>query len=183
MDSIESYLEDIIKEYVVNNNIDNQIDNITAISLLRSSIELENPELPKSSVIIKDLRNPNVLHSVKLKNIKFNLSFALDMVLGIDALRNENSKTSIILMVIKFIHDIFSEADIKIKKEKAKILIAIYKLDYNEAGVTIDKLLRFLNENHHYQMDFIEKELKELEDIKCITCVNGRYHLIESIIV
>lgn len=84
MDNNELYVNEVIGAYLDTKEEMNDLDKVTVKSLFRTCIESINPELPRSSVIIKSIKNSETAYSVKLKNIKLNLSFALDMILGVD---------------------------------------------------------------------------------------------------
>lgn len=176
MDSLELYLEEVVEWYVNENKaILEGIDDVTIISLLRSSLEIENPELPKSSVIIRDVRNKGELHSIKLKNIKFNLSFALDTILGLYTILGPEEKEGLVLAMLKFIRDLFKEMDEKIEKKDVLVLREIYSLDFDGNGVAKDKIeleLKVAN---------IEDSLERLEKLNCIVCVEQKYTVIEYI--
>ena len=98
MDNNELYVNEEIEKYLDTKDEMKELDTVTVKSLFRTCIESVNPELPRSSVIIKGIKNSGTSYSVKLKNIKLNLSFALDMILGIGGVI-EGSKLMLIFLV------------------------------------------------------------------------------------
>lgn len=83
MDNNELYVNEVIGAYLDTKEEMKNLDEITVKSLFRTCIESINPELPHSSVVIKGIKNSDISYSVKLKNIKLNFGFALDMILGV----------------------------------------------------------------------------------------------------
>ena len=69
MDNNELYVNEVIGAYLDTKEEMKNLDEIT--------------ELPHSSVVIKGIKNSDISYSVKLKNIKLNFGFALDMILGV----------------------------------------------------------------------------------------------------
>lgn len=100
MDNNELYVNEEIEKYLDTKDEMKELDTVTVKSLFRTCIESVNPELPRSSVIIKGIKNSGTSYSVKLKNIKLNLSFALDMILGIGGVI-EGSKLMLIFLVFR----------------------------------------------------------------------------------
>mgnify|MGYP000506051539 CR=1 FL=1 len=83
LDNNELYVNEVIGAYLDTKEEMKNLDEITVKSLFRTCIESINPELPHSSVVIKGIKNSDISYSVKLKNIKLNFGFALDMILGV----------------------------------------------------------------------------------------------------
>lgn len=99
MDNNEIYVNEVIGAYLDTKEEMKDLDEVTVKSLFRTCIESLNPELPRSSVIIKSIKNSETAYSVKLKNIKLNLRFALDMILGVGGVL-EGSKLMLIFLVL-----------------------------------------------------------------------------------
>lgn len=59
---------------------EHDLDPVTVSSLIRGSIEVLEPEIPTASVAVIDADNLTSGISVKLKNIKVNLKFALNSI-------------------------------------------------------------------------------------------------------
>lgn len=67
MDNNELYVNEEIEKYLDTKDEMKELDIITVKSLFRTCIESVNPELPRSSVIIKGIKNSETSYSVKLK--------------------------------------------------------------------------------------------------------------------
>lgn len=188
MDNNELYVNEEIEKYLDTKDEMKELDTVTVKSLFRTCIESINPELPRSSVIIKGIKNPGTSYSVKLKNIKLNLSFALDMILGIGGVI-EGSKLMLIFLVLDVVRTFFSNAVVQVEKKDAYLISLIHKMGYKRGGVSKEDLVEYIKEDSISQeMKYFEKEedleesLRHLEDIYCITLESGLYHVTETIL-
>ena len=118
MDNNEIYVNEVIGAYLDTKEEMKDLDEVTVKSLFRTCIESLNPELPRSSVIIKSIKNSETAYSVKLKNIKLNLRFALDMILGVGGVL-EGSKLMLIFLVLDVLCTFFSNATEKLEEKDA----------------------------------------------------------------
>lgn len=188
MDNNELYVNEVIDSYLDTKEEMKDLDMVTVKSLFRTCIESVNPELPRSSVIIKGIKNPENFYSVKLKNIKFNFNFALDMILGIGGVI-DGTKWLLIALVLDVLRTFFTEATVKLEEEDAYMVYLIYKLDYDGKGVSRDRLEAVIKndsiiqeKNYFLETKKIDESLERLEKIHSIVLENACYHVSEAII-
>lgn len=188
MDNNELYVNEVIGAYLDTKEEMKELDEVTVKSLFRTCIESINPELPRSSVIIKSMKNPETAYSVKLKNIKLNLNFALDMILGVgDVL--DGRKLRLIFLVLDVLRTFFSNITEKLEEKDAYLIYLIHKMDYKKVGVSKEALAEYIKKDSRVQeKKYFEKEedleasLKRLEDIQSIMLEGGCYHVTETIL-
>ena len=127
-------------------------------------------------------------YSVKLKNIKLNLSFALDMILGVGGVL-EGSKLMLIFLVLDVLRTFFSNVTEKLEEKDAYLIYLIHKMDYRKTGVSKEALAEYIKKDSSVQeKKYFEKEedleesLKRLEDIQSIMLEGGCYHVTETIL-
>ena len=188
MDNNELYVNEVIGAYLDTKEEMKDLDEVTVKSLFRTCIESINPELPRSSVIIKSIKNSETAYSVKLKNIKLNLSFALDMILGVGGVL-EGSKLMLIFLVLDVLRTFFSNVTEKLEEKDAYLIYLINKIDYRKTGVSKEALAEYIKKDSSVQeKKYFEKEedleesLKRLEDIQSIMLEGGCYHVTETIL-
>ena len=131
MDNNELYVNEVIGAYLDTKEEMKELDEVTVKSLFRTCIESINPELPRSSVIIKSIKNPETAYSVKLKNIKLNFDFALDMILGIGG-AFEGSKKMLIFLLLDVLRTFFTNITEKLQEKDAYLIYLIHKIDYRK---------------------------------------------------
>ena len=194
MDNNELYVNEVIGAYLDTKEEMKELDEVTVKSLFRTCIESINPELPRSSIIIKSIKNSETAYSVKLKNIKLNLSFALDMIIGVGGVLGESkeskeSKFMLIFLVLDVLRTFFSNATEKLEEKDAYLIYLIHKMDYRKAGVSKETLVEYIKKDSSVQeKKYFEKEedleesLKRLEDIQSIMLEGGCYHVTETIL-
>lgn len=187
MDNNELYVNEEIEAYLEMKEEMKELDEVTVKSLFRTCIESINPELPRSSVIIKGTKKSDASYSVKVKNIKLNLSFALDMILGISSVL-DGKKVMLVFLTLDVLRTFFSNVTVPVEKKDAYLISLIHKVDYKKTGVSKEKLSEYIKKDSMLQkMKYFEKEddleesLKRLEDISSIMLENGCYHVIETI--
>ena len=173
MDNNEFYVNEVIGAYLDTKEEMKKLDEVTVKSLFRTCVESINPELPRSSVIIKGIKDPNTEYSVKLKNIKLNLNFALDMI----------------FLVLDVLRTFFSNVSEKLEEKDAYLIYLIHKIDYRKTGVSKESLIEYIKQDSNAQeKKYFEKEedleesLKRLEDIQSIMLEHGCYHVTETIL-
>jgi len=188
LDNNELYVNEEIEKYLDTKDEMKELDTVTVKSLFRTCIESVNPELPRSSVIIKGIKNSGTSYSVKLKNIKLNLSFALDMILGIGGVI-EGSKLMLIFLVLDVVRTFFSNAVAQVEKKDAYLISLIHKMSYKKGGVSKENLVEYIKGdpvsqemNYFEKSEDLEESLRHLEDIYSITLEGGLYHVTETII-
>lgn len=188
MDNNELYVNDVIGAYLDTKEEMKELDGVTVKSLFRTCIESVNPELPRSSVIIKGIKNSEKSYSVKLQNIKLNLNFALDMILGVDSAL-EGNRLILIFLVLDVLRTFFSNITEELEEKDAYLIYLIHKMDYKKVGVSKESLMEYLKKDVRSQeKKYFEKEkdlensLKRLEDIHSIMMENGCYRVTETIL-
>uniref|UniRef100_UPI004027001E hypothetical protein n=1 Tax=Lachnospira eligens TaxID=39485 RepID=UPI004027001E len=187
MDNNEIYVNEVISSYLDTKEEMKALDEVTVKSLFRTCIESVNPELPHSSVIIKGIKNPENAYSVKLKNIKLNLNFALDMILGVGEVL-EGSKLMLIFLVLDVLRKFFSNATEKIEEKDAYLVYLIHKIDYSKTGVSKETLEEYIKKDSlvqkkkYFEKEDMEESLKRLENIQSIVLEDGCYHITETIL-
>lgn len=187
MDNNERYVNEVIAAYLDTKEEMKELDEVTVKSLFRTCIESINPELPRSSVIIKGIKNPETAYSVKLKNIKLNLNFALDMILGVGGVL-EGSKLMLIFLVLDVVRTFFSNVTEKLEEKDAYLIYLIHKIDYRQTGVSREDLAEYvkkdsvIQEKKYFEKEDMEESLKRLEDIQSIVLEDGCYHITETIL-
>lgn len=188
MDNNELYVNEVIGVYLDTKEEMKELDEVTVKSLFRTCIESINPELPHSSVIIKGIKNSKTAYSVKLKNIKLNLSFALDMILGVDGVL-EGSKLMLIFLVLDVLRTFFSNVTEKLEEKDAYLIYLIHKIDYRKTGVSKEALVGYIKQDSiNQEKKYFEKEedleesLRRLEDIHSIMQEDGCYHVTETVL-
>ena len=171
MDNNELYVNEVIGAYLDTKEEMKNLDEITVKSLFRTCIESINPELPHSSVVIKGIKNSDISYSVKLKNIKLNFGFALDMILG----------------VLDVLRTFFSNITEKLEEKDAYLIYMIHKIDFRKKGVSKDDLKEYIKQDskakEYFQKETdLEKSLERLENIQSIRLEDGLYHIVEIIL-
>jgi hypothetical protein len=188
MENQELYIEDIIKEYLNQTADTYNLDLVTISSLARSCIELDSTELPRSSMIVRDIKDRNKSHSIKFRNIRFNFKFGLSIIFGVKNVFTSEG-ASLVLVLLDLIQKFISEAHISLNNVHTFLVYTIHTLDYNNKGVELEKIFEYSKNNgpddmRRLELDIkkIEEELTSLEKLDCIVMENGRYKLREVII-
>lgn len=188
MDNNEIYVNEVIEAYLDTKEEIKDLDIVTVKSLFRTCIESVNPELPRSSVIIKGIKNPETSYSVKLNNIKLNFNFALDMILGIGGVYEANEKMLIVLL-LDVLRTFFTDATVELKDEDAYLVYLIHKMDYKKTGVSKERIVEYIKSNptaqdkeYFSKTENLNESLGRLEKIHSIMLENGCYHVTETIL-
>lgn len=188
MDNNELYVNEEIVEYLKTKEEMKELDEVTVKSLFRTCIESVNPELPRSSIIIKDNKNTESVISVSFKNIKFNLDFALDMILGIGAAFG-SSQQLMIFQVLDVLRTFFTHATIELEKEDAYLIYLIHKLDYKKTGVSKEQIENYIQNDpiakekkYFSNPGEIEQSFERLMATRSIICENDEYSVTETIL-
>lgn len=188
MDNNELYVNEVIEAYLDTKQEMKSLDIVTVKSLFRTCIESVNPELPRSSVIVKGIKNPETSCSVKLKNIKLNFNFALDMILGVGGVL-EGSKAMLIALVLDVLRTFFTDAAVELKEEDTYLIYLIHKMDYKKAGVTKEQISEYIKKDpvsqekkYFAKGEKLDKALERLENIHSIVLENACYHITETIL-
>lgn len=188
MDNNELYVNEVIEAYLDTKEEMKVLDMVTVKSLFRTCIESVNPELPRSSVIVKGIKNPETSYSVKLKNVKLNFNFALDMVLGIGGVFEE-SKMMLIALLLDVLRTFFINATVELKEEDTYLVYLIHKMDYKKTGVSKEQIAEYIKSDsiaqekkYFSKAERLDESLKRLEDIHSIMLENACYHVTETIL-
>lgn len=155
------------------------LDRVSVESLVRSCVEIEDPPSPPASTIWKDKKG--VAYTTKLPNIKIDLRFALETVLGLQpVIRKED--IWMVLAVLNIVVRLFCEMTEKIDDFSSLVLVAVYRLRYADAEKirnyvkTID-----LDKDRKISDDILAETLTKLEKLGCIRLENGGFVLNETI--
>lgn len=187
MDNNEVYVNEVIEAYLNTKEEIKNVDEVTIKSLFRTCIESVNPELPRSSVIVKGIKNPETSYSVKLKNVKLNFNFALDMILGIGGVL-EGSKELQIALLLDVLKTFFTNAAVKLEEEDTYLVYLIHKMDYKKTGVSKEQIVEYIKSDerakekkYFSKTEELDESLKRLENIRSIMLENECYHVTETI--
>ena len=136
----------------------------------------------------QEIQNSNISYSIKLRNIKFNFNFALDMILGIGGVY-EGSKMMLIALVLDVLRTFFTDITVELKEEDTYLIYLLYKLDYKKTGVRKEKVEEIiktdsvaLEKKYFLEVGELEKSLERLGEIHSIELENGNYHITETIL-
>lgn len=188
MDNNELYVNEVIEAYLDTKEETKGLDMVTVKSLFRTCIESVNPELTRSSVIVKGIKNPETSYSVKLRNIKLNFNFALDMILGIGGVF-EGSKMMLTALLLDVLRTFFTDATVELKDEDAYLVYLIHKMDYKKTGVSKEKIAEYIKDDpiaqekkYFSKPEMLDESLGRLEKIHSIILENACYHVTETIL-
>lgn len=117
---------------------EHDLDQITISSLIRGSIEILEPEIPTASVSVIDANNLSG-QSVKIKNIKVNLKFALNSIFSFKTVYDAKG-IWLILAVLKAVMFLVENMKIEFDKKDALVLFCLYRLK----SATLDEIVRYM---------------------------------------
>lgn len=163
---------------------EHDLDSITVNSLIRGSIEVLEPEIPTASVAVIDANNLTSGISVKLKNIKVNLKFALNSIFSFKSVCDAEGKW-LILVILKTIVFLFEEMKVELSEKEAIVLFCIYRLQSATLGEIIEyaEKIRENGKEADMQIEGVNDALRNLERIGTIKMENGKYFLCETILI
>ena len=162
------------------------LDSLAIKSLMRGSMEIIEPEPPTASLAIIDANDLEKGLSIKLRNIKFNIQFALNSIFYMKEICDEKGIWSV-LALIKAICSFIKEICISFEQADAIVLFCVYRLRL----ATVQQIRKYHNEcNFQREVadielddDRIQGSLDNLEKIGVIGVDEGKYSVKESIIV
>lgn len=166
--------------------IEHGLDNVAIKSLMRGSIEIFEPEPPAALLAVIDANELQKGSSIKLRNVRFNVHFALNSIFFMKETCDGNGIWSI-LAFIKAMGYFIKEMQISFGQVDAIVLFSIYRLQL----ATVQQIMEYHNE-HNFQKQIADIELDEgkiqsslnnLEEIGVIDIEQGKYFVKESIIV
>lgn len=179
---MNQYIPEIYKNVIetLNSMIEkHKLDEITVESLVRSSIEIEDPVME----LVTQLRRLNgKTYSIKLSNIKVNLKFALSAIFQLKTIVSER-ECWLVLAIIQMIVNLFAETVREVDEVSSIVLISVFRLDHG----TEDRVCRYAREicppslKDKLTLDSIRESLKKLEELGCITCMDGMYIVLETV--
>lgn len=157
----------------------------TEIEVLKTIIRASMYKMPKDSIYAQTvyLREIEKARSIKLYNISLNLHKIWSLILESYSFNSNATKTiaiSYFLSVIKVISIIRDVLTIKITDAEAITLITIYSFDGNPSKEQIEKRVSESDLTDNYNIDEI---LKHLVDIGTIELYDGKYRIVEEIII
>ena len=163
---------------------EHDLDPVTVSSLIRGSIEVLEPEIPTASVAVIDADNLTSGISVKLKNIKVNLKFALNSIFSFKSVCDAEGMW-LILAILKTIVFFVEEMKVELGEKEAVVLFCIYRLRAATSGEIIEyaEKLRKNGKEVDIQIEGVNDALKHLERIGTIKLENGKYILRETILI
>lgn len=180
MSDFEIYCENLAKE--------NGLDVVTVSSYLNSVVEYEGTEQERATIFRSIKESSSQLSSYKLSNIKIDVGFALKMLFRtIETCSVKNRK--LIAILLKLICDLKNESQIIIGKNESWAVYGLYMKGGNGRGLEIENLMKYMNENKpediNENIDIVdlEKALKKLERMKSVELKEGKYFLIETLIL
>ena len=143
---------------------EHDLDPVTVSSLIRGSIEVLEPEIPTASVAVIDADNLTSGISVKLKNIKVNLKFALNSIFSFKSVCDAEGMW-LILAILKTIVFFVEEMKVELGEKEAVVLFCIYRLRAATSGEIIEyaEKLRKNGKEVDIQIEGVNDALKNLE--------------------
>lgn len=170
-DDLKSLLSDVIEEY--------DLDKVSVNSLLMSSFDFLEPELESASLVEIDTRDWEKSKSVRLTNIQVDLKIALDVIFAVKPMFTAEGG-HLILLILRAIIILVSAGTVKLSKNDAEVLFAIYRLQHASRKDIYDYIVRLSKEND--DIDIVEKSdivktLSTLEKVHAVELVDGEYHL------
>lgn len=163
---------------------EHNLDSVTLSSMIRGSIEVLESEIPTASVAIIDADNFNSSISVKVKNLKVNIKFALNSIFSFKSVCDAEGKW-LTLAILKTIVFLLEDMKVKLSPKEAIVLFCIYRLQ----SATPEEIRAYANrvkENNKdadIKFDDVNEALGILEKIGTIKLENGKYYLCETILI
>ena len=173
---LEKKLAPFIKEH--------ELDEITVNSLIRGSIEVIEPEVPIASTTFIDTEDFNSAVSIKTKNIKVNLKFALDSIFSFKSFFDIEGLW-LILAIVNAIVSLIGDMMIVFNEKEAVTLFALYRLRNADEKEIYKYVKNVLSNEREFEMDLndIKDAINKLEKIGTIKMLDGKYCLSEEILV
>lgn len=175
-EEIENMLNSFVEEH--------ELDNVTVNSLIRGSVEVLEPEIPTASVAVIDTGDLSSAVSIKPKNIKINLKFALNSIFSFKSICDSKG-VWLVLGILKTILYFIQDMSIQLSDQETIVLFALYRLRSAtsvEITAYIDKL-KETEESVDIQVVNVEESLKVLEKIGTIQMKDGKYYVCETILI
>lgn len=173
-ETVEEMLKPLIKEHA--------LDEITVNSLIRGSMEILDSELPTASVAVIDVDNLNSAASIKPKNIKFNLKFALNSIFSFKTIC-DTQDLWLVLSIIKTIVFLVQNMTIKLSIYESAVLVALYRLQ----SATDREIIAYLGKLKEIDCDVdtqnVSDALDNLEKIGTVKMEDGKYCMCETIMI
>lgn len=175
---IEKSLEPFIAEH--------NLDEITVKSLVRGSVEIVEPDLPSVSYVILNEKDITSARSIKVKNIKINLKFALNSIFSLKSICEAEDEW-LVLVVLKTIVSLFENMKIVLEKKEAIVLFCIYRL----RSATAQEVQNYYKPNNFSKSacsekldeEDIKKAIGTLQKIGAVDEKDGKYYIEETIYV
>lgn len=163
----------------------NGLDLVTVESLIRGSIEVEEPELPSASIAIVDGSKLSSGASYKIKNVKVNLKFALNSILAFKSVCDQKDK-NLILVILKTIVFLLDEMKVTFEELEARVLFCIYRLQSATEEDIVSYVKNSLEKNpkdDDIQIEDVSKALEKLEKIGTVELKDGKYSITETVLI
>ena len=173
-------IEKELKSFIDENNL----DEVTVNSLIRGSIEVLEPDIPIASSVFINAKTFSHSVSVKVKNIKVNLEFALNSIFAFKSICDATG-IGLILVLLRAILSIMGKIQVTLGVKEAVTLFALYRLRCADSERIFSYIKQMSEENANATISRTEMEeaLKFLESIGTIKMEDGNYCIQETIIV
>lgn len=164
---------------------EHELDEVTVNSLIRGSVEILEPEIPIASVASIDVNNFAASWSIKPRNIKVNLNFALNSIFSVKSIHDSDG-IWLIFVILKALAFLVADMKVSLNKTEAIVLYALYRL----RSATDDNIAKYINstlkikeEDADIQLEEVKTALNNLERIGTIKMDDGKYCMRESILI
>lgn len=175
---IERSLEPFIQEH--------NLDEVTVKSLIRGCVEIVEPELPSVSYVVLNENNIESTKSIKVKNIKFNLKFALNSIFSFKSICGLED-IWLVLAILRAILLLVEDMKIVLEKKEAIVLFCIYRLRF----ATVQEIKEYHDSDNfsnsvgdeEMSIKEIQEAIKNLQKIGTVDIKDGKYYIGETIYV
>ena len=175
-EDIEKFLEPFAEEH--------ELDMVTLGSLIRGSIEILEPTLPKATVTVIETENFSKATSWKINNIKFNLKSAFNSIFLFKTIPAKND-IWLIMAIFRIILSVFDTLRVELNQQEAIVLFCVYRLrnaTCEEINLYVEKL-KVEGKKVELSKEEIKESLEKLEKIGTILLQNGKYSLVETVLL
>lgn len=162
----------IVEEY--------KLDSILVNSIIRGAIEIDLQPIQPASKVLRSKKGET--YSIKPTNIKLNLSFALSNAFRLKTTFSQKD-VWLVLAILHLVVDLFTDATKKIDEISSLVLLATFRLQQASKNQIWDYTLKIQPKESNLEIteELIETALKNLEDLKCISLIDGKYQVVETI--
>lgn len=173
-ETVEEMLKPFIKEHA--------LDEITVNSLIRGSMEILDSELPMASVAVINVGDLCSAASIKPKNIKINLKFALNSIFSFKTICGTQDLW-LVLSIVKTIVFLVQDMTIQLSMHESIVLFALYRLQSATSREIIAYLSKLKEIDCNVDTQSVNDALNNLEKIGTIMMEDGKYCICETIVI